>query len=160
LDNAGRPQHYSILKSRDAHESVFALVDDSRDFCSVAPSLVSKMTSATVVSIITNDAQPLKTQDDILVLDVRPQEKFNKCHIQHAISYEKKRLMQDQITPDLYAFKQASNKKLVVYDTDDKTTSEVATLLVNKGWCNVFSLTGGFEETVATYAEICEGQLF
>jgi len=69
-------------------------------------------------------------------------------------------MMQDQITPDLYAFKQASNKKLVVYDTDDKTTSEVATLLVNKGWCNVFSLTGGFEETVATYAEICEGQLF
>lgn len=147
------------LKCREVHESIFSLADDApcNDDASIAPSLCSKVTTATVVSMHTIDAQPIKSQDDVMVLDVREREMYDKCHLQHAMHYDKRRLVQDQITPELWQFKQAVNKKLVVYDVDDKLTGEIATLLVQKGWENIYALTGGLEEVAATYSEILDG---
>lgn len=155
------------LEARECNESIFALAGSSMAApysqfggatnAPVPSSIYSHQTQHTVISVVSSDAQPLKAVDDILVLDVRPREEYLKCHLQHAESYEKKRLNQDQITPELWRFKSSKGKKLVVYDIDDKTTAEMASLLVQKGWENVYALNGGLDEVAATYGEMLEG---
>lgn len=159
----------STLEAREGTESIFALAGNSAPFSACgATSIYSQQTLNTVVSIVSEDAQPIKPQDDVLVLDVRPREEYVRCHLQHAVSYEKRKLQQDQITPELWTFKQQSTardedgkekgkKKLVLYDRDDNSTAEIATLLVQKGWGNVYALTGGMDEIASTYAEKLEG---
>eukprot|EP00392_Amoebophrya_sp_AT5.2_P006606 g6618.t1 len=84
----------------------------------------------------------------LLVLDVRDADEFEKCHVQGAKPYPKQLLNHDKISAELYAFKGAENpgKRLVVYDTDDKTTARIATILVEKGFTSLYALSGGFEE--------------
>jgi len=144
-------------------ESIFNLADNTRYIHSCASkisSLCTQKTAQTVVSVVDSEAAPESSPgDDLLVLDVRTKEEFARAHLQHAINFEKKRLNQDQISPELWAFKRGGrSKKLVVYDINDRLSAEMATLMVQKGWENVYALTGGLEEVATTYAELIEGE--
>ena len=54
-------------------------------------------------------------------------------------------------------FERDSTKRLVVYDLDDKSTAKVATMLVEKGFKNVYALSGGIEEVVLHVTEMVDG---
>lgn len=82
----------------------------------------------------------------LLVLDVRDSDEFDRCHIRQAKSYPKQLIAHDKISAELYTFKTKLSKRLVIYDGDDKSTAKVATMLVEKGFANVYALSGGFEE--------------
>jgi centrosomal protein CEP41 len=97
----------------------------------------------------------------MLILDVRMSSDFEACHLKHATCYPENLLRMDKISPDLYSFKSAggSQRRLVVYDEDDRLTVRAATLLVEKGFENVYALSGGFEEAVLKCTEAVEGDV-
>ncbi|CAD7925448.1 unnamed protein product [Amoebophrya sp. A120] len=109
-------------------------------------------------SVVVDAETPVKS-DTLLILDVRDPEEYDKCHVLHSKSYPKQLLSHDKISAELYAFKARPEKRLVVYDTDDKATARIATTLVEKGFTNVYGLSGGFEEACKGFPEVMKGDI-
>lgn len=53
--------------------------------------------------------------------------------------------------------KNKQNKLIIVYHEDDKNSIPIATVLYEKGFDNVYMLTGGVEEFYQKYPEQVEG---
>lgn len=136
-------------------ESVYALAEQT-----IFPS-VSRAEQG--VHSVINSEQDVKGPDSLMILDIRPAEDFEKCHLQTAKSYPVQLLNHDKISPELYTFKSAatgsSNKRVVIYDIDDKLTAKTTAMLVEKGWENVYALSGGFEEICESYPELLDGEV-
>ena len=49
-------------------------------------------------------------------------------------------------------------KKIVVYHTDERNGIPIAKLFYDKGFDNIFLVSGGIEEFVAQFPEFCEGE--
>lgn len=109
-------------------------------------------------SLVFSDApvpQPKHVQPEVecpfLLLDMRDEEEFEKCHIQGAKLYPKARLSRatNQFTPELLAFKAHPEKMIVVYDDYGKMSAEAAQMMAERGFDNIFLL----HEGLAAFAE-------
>lgn len=163
-----------LLQEREVCESVYALgtgsdAGDGNSASSVVAEKAGRAPAATsvasvssiagsVVSIVASDTTVDESRD-LVLLDVREPEEFEQCRLPLAISYPATKINRDQFIPELHRCKRDPSKLLVVYHSNDQSTSGVATLLVQKGWDNVHVLTGGFEEMVQSYPEVLEGQV-
>merc|ERR1719277_1815475 len=114
--------------------------------------------AGSVLRVIDTDTT-LDESWDLVLVDLREPEEFDRCHLPLAISYPAAKINRDQFPPELHRCKRDSTKLLVVYHTDDQATAGAATLLVQKGWENVHGLSGGFEEMVTSYPEVLEGEI-
>ena len=94
-----------------------------------------------------------------LLLDVREKKEFNQCHIKGAQSYPANNLRHDIITPDLYYYKNKDGHVIVVYDLDDRMARNVATMFTEKGYENIFLMTGGMERFNVLHSALLVGQL-
>lgn len=99
----------------------------------------------------------IDTTMDLLVLDVRSSSDFDICHVRNARCYPKELISHDKISTELYLFKKQTDKKIVVYDVDDKATAKTATLMMEKGFTNVYALSGGFEQCAIEMPSILDG---
>jgi rhodanese-related sulfurtransferase len=174
-----------LLQERDVNESVYALTGDgdaslANDGRSAATSLVipaakapgaapsravgSAISSAvgsvagSVVSVIDTDTTVDEARD-LVLLDLRDPEDFDRCRLPLAVSYPAQKINRDQFPPELHRCKRDPSKLLVVYHSNDQSTTGVAALLVQKGWDLVHALSGGFEEMVQSYPEVLEGEV-
>merc|ERR1719221_2481824 len=168
-----------LLQEREVNESVYAMGDgddgnDSKTVSSViaskagpGPSVKSKAATSiaslssvagSVVSVVDTDTT-IDESRDLVLLDLREDAEYDRCHLPLAMSYPAHKINRDQFTPELHRCKRDASKLLVVYHTDDQATAGVSTLLVQKGWENVHCLSGGFEELVASYPEVLEGEI-
>ncbi|EAX97966.1 Rhodanese-like domain containing protein [Trichomonas vaginalis G3] len=103
-------------------------------------------------SVVFNDTPapaqaPLKPKIDcpFLLLDVRDEEEFEKCHIQGAKLYPKARLSRatNQFTPEILQYKAHPEKMIIVYCDYGKTSAEAAHMLAERGFDNIFLLHEG-----------------
>ncbi|CAN0249162.1 unnamed protein product, partial [Pylaiella littoralis] len=78
-----------------------------------------------------------------LILDVRPSEEFKKSRIVQARSFEAKLLNQDRMTPELYMYKNREGGLVVLYSNDDAGACHAARTFIQRGFDNVFVLSGG-----------------
>ncbi|ELU06339.1 hypothetical protein CAPTEDRAFT_224847 [Capitella teleta] len=88
-----------------------------------------------------------------LLLDVRESDEFDQCHIISALSYPKAILSRavNYESKEMLAFKNREGKIIIIYDEDERIASYAATTLVQRGYDNLFMLSGGLK--------VC-GQLF
>lgn len=86
-----------------------------------------------------------------LLLDVRDEEEFEKCHIQLAKCFPKARLSRatNQFTPEVLSFKGRPEKMIVLYCDYGKYSAEAAQMFAERGFDNIFLLHDG----LATFAE-------
>lgn len=162
-----------MLAEREVNESVYAMgsgdnCGDGRSASSVVadkagprpPASVASLTSVagSVLSVCESDVTVAENRD-LILLDLREPEEYEKCRLPMAVSFPAAKINRDQFTPELHRCKRDLSKLLVVYHTNEQSTIGVATLLVQKGWDNVHALTGGFEEMLQSYAEIIEGEV-
>lgn len=90
-----------------------------------------------------------KLQQDLdlpyLLLDLRDKDDYEKCHIISALSYPTAMLSRsvNNETKELLAYKNQPGKIVVVYDDDEKIGPRAATTLVERGYDNIFLLSGG-----------------
>eukprot|EP00761_Pharyngomonas_kirbyi_P009871 gb/GECH01009889.1/.p1 GENE.gb/GECH01009889.1/~~gb/GECH01009889.1/.p1 ORF type:complete len:207 (+),score=52.07 gb/GECH01009889.1/:1-621(+) len=95
----------------------------------------------------------------VLVLDLRSPEDYEQNHIRGAHSYPAPRLshVMNPFTPAITAFKNKENRIIVIYDDDEKIVTSAGKLFYEKGFDNIFVLTGGLHELVQHSPEWIEG---
>lgn len=100
-----------------------------------------------------------KLQQDLdlpyLLLDVRDKDEYDQCHIISALSYPTAMLSRsvNNETPEMLAYKNQAGKIVVVYDDDERIAPRAATTLVQRGYDNLFLLSGGLKLAAKKFPE-------
>ena len=114
-------------------------------------SQVSAVTYAT-------DMLGITANTSFLLLDLRDPEEYNLWRIKESINYPAPNIGRDKVIPELYRFKNQLDKLIIVYMFDERQGSQYAQLFSEKGYENVFLLSGGCEEFLEKFSDLCEGR--
>lgn len=156
-----------LVKENEVSESVFALADNDvgGDNVSVtrAPSVTAASSAAhsvsgSVVSVVESDIGMLENPE-YLLLDLREPGEFEQCHIHSSQNYPAAMIARDKYTPELFRMKSQKDKICILYHEDDRAGAPYATQLVQKGWENIYLLSGGLSDAREHYPEMLEGQM-
>uniref|UniRef100_A0A2C9KQ10 Rhodanese domain-containing protein n=2 Tax=Biomphalaria glabrata TaxID=6526 RepID=A0A2C9KQ10_BIOGL len=90
-----------------------------------------------------------------LLLDVRERDAYDECHIITAQSYPTAMLARsvNYETKEMLAFKNQQGKIIVLYDDDERLCHRAATTLVQRGYDNLFMLSGGLKVAYKMFPE-------
>ncbi|XP_059672990.1 centrosomal protein of 41 kDa isoform X3 [Gavia stellata] len=80
-----------------------------------------------------------------LLLDVRDRDAYDQCHIVGAYSYPIATLSRtmNPYTNSILEYKNAHGKIIILYDNDERLASQAATTMCERGFENLFMLSGG-----------------
>ncbi|KAG7383070.1 Centrosomal protein of 41 kDa [Phytophthora pseudosyringae] len=92
-----------------------------------------------------------------LVLDTRSKEEFASNRIHRAKNYPATFLNRDVLLPEMHQFKNQDSKLIVIYDLDDKSAAQTAHTLVQRGFDNIYVLTGGLIDYADEFPDHIEG---
>ncbi|XP_052782273.1 centrosomal protein of 41 kDa-like isoform X2 [Mya arenaria] len=90
-----------------------------------------------------------------LLLDVRDKDSFDQCHIITAKSYPSAMLSRacNYETKDMLAFRNQAGKIIIVYDETEQLAPNCVTTLVQRGYDNIFLLSGGMKVAYKMFPE-------
>lgn len=82
-----------------------------------------------------------------LLLDMRDKDEYDTCHIISAVNYPIAMLSRsvNNETKEMLMFKNQPGKIIVVYDDDERLCPKAATTMVQRGYDNLFLLSGGMK---------------
>uniref|UniRef100_A0A8C3T7K0 Centrosomal protein 41 n=1 Tax=Chelydra serpentina TaxID=8475 RepID=A0A8C3T7K0_CHESE len=82
-----------------------------------------------------------------LLLDVRDRDAYDQCHIVGAHSYPIATLSRtmNPYTNSILEYKNAHGKIIILYDDDERLASQAATTMCERGFENLFMLSGGLK---------------
>ncbi|KFV18738.1 Centrosomal protein of 41 kDa, partial [Tauraco erythrolophus] len=82
-----------------------------------------------------------------LLLDVRDRDEYDQCHIVGAYSYPIPTLSRtmNPYTNSILEYKNAHGKIIILYDNDERLASQAATTMCERGFENLFMLSGGLK---------------
>ena len=111
-------------------------------------------------TIITYDEEAApKWERPYLLLDVRDPAEFSRGHLYQARSYPFVMMRRDQVIPEVFAFKNREGTLIIMYCDDERISADAAHLLVQRGWDNVYLLSGGVKEFAAHFPHLVEGEV-
>ncbi|XP_018581723.1 centrosomal protein of 41 kDa isoform X2 [Scleropages formosus] len=89
-----------------------------------------------------------------LLLDVRDRDKYDQCHI-ITYSYPIATLSRtmNPYTKEVLDYKNAPGKIIIVYDEDERIASQAATTMCERGFENLFMLSGGLKVVAQKFPE-------
>ncbi|CAD8186701.1 unnamed protein product [Paramecium pentaurelia] len=119
----------------------------------------TRFTEISQVSAITYATEQLgiTDQSEFLLLDLRDPDEFELYHIKEAINYPAPNLRQDKLTQQIHRFKNQKDKHIIIYHFDEKNGIPSATLFAEKGFENVYLLSGGIEKFLQNYPQCVIG---
>ncbi|CAD5117667.1 DgyrCDS6419 [Dimorphilus gyrociliatus] len=90
-----------------------------------------------------------------LILDCRGDDAYQQCHILPAFSFPKAMLSRsvNWASKELLSFRNATGKIIVVYDDDERVAPDVVCTLMDRGYENVFMLSGGLKVAATKFPE-------
>lgn len=100
-----------------------------------------------------------KLQQDLalpyLLLDIRDPDEYSQCHIISALNYPIAMLSRsvNNETKEMLAYKNQPGKIIVVYDDDERIVHNAASTLVQRGYDNLFVLSGGMKYASKKFPE-------
>ncbi|XP_077329086.1 centrosomal protein of 41 kDa isoform X1 [Lithobates pipiens] len=82
-----------------------------------------------------------------LLLDVRDRDCYDQCHVIGAYHYPIAMLSRtmNPFTQEILAYKNAQGKIIIIYDEDERIASQAATTMCERGFENLFMLSGGLK---------------
>lgn len=89
---------------------------------------------------------------------MRDPEDYNLWRIKESINYPAPNISRDKLIPELFRFKNKPDKLIIIYLEDERKGTQYAQLFFEKGYENVFLLTGGIEQFLEEFPELCEGE--
>jgi len=121
---------------------------------------MSQQSNATAVSAITyaTDMLGITDQTSFLLLDLRDPEEYEHWRIKESINYPAANIARDKMIPELFRFKNKPDKLIIVYMSDERKGTQAANLMAEKGYDNVFLLSGGIENFNEEFTEMVEGK--
>jgi len=131
----------------------------ARSVTGVSTSARTSVSAAeTVISVVETDVSILEAQEH-MILDLREPSEFAKYHVQSALNYPAAMLARDQYPSELFRAKRDPKKIVIVYHSSDSSGAQPATMMVQKGFENLYMLSGGMEDLVRDYPELIEGDV-
>ncbi|XP_051007732.1 centrosomal protein of 41 kDa isoform X1 [Acomys russatus] len=90
-----------------------------------------------------------------LLLDVRDRDSYQQCHIVGAYSYPIATLSRtmNPYSNDILEYKNARGKIIILYDGDERLASQAATTMCERGFENLFMLSGGLKVLAQKFPE-------
>ncbi|XP_057589638.1 centrosomal protein of 41 kDa isoform X3 [Hippopotamus amphibius kiboko] len=90
-----------------------------------------------------------------LLLDVRDRDSYQQCHIVGAYSYPIATLSRtmNPYSNDILEYKNAHGKIIILYDDDERLASQAATTMCERGFENLFMLSGGLKVLAQKFPE-------
>ncbi|XP_069048648.1 centrosomal protein of 41 kDa isoform X2 [Lepisosteus oculatus] len=90
-----------------------------------------------------------------LLLDVRDRDDYDRCHVIGAYSYPIATLSRtmNPYTKEVLEYKNASGKIIILYDEDERIASQAATTMCERGFENLFMLSGGLKVIAQKFPE-------
>lgn len=93
-----------------------------------------------------------------MLLDLRDPEEYEFWRIKEAILYPAANISRDKMIPELYRFKNKPDKLIIVYMGDERKGCAAANLFAEKGYDNIFLLSGGIEQFNEEFHHLVEGK--
>eukprot|EP01029_Cantina_marsupialis_P028027 TRINITY_DN774339_c0_g1_i1.p1 TRINITY_DN774339_c0_g1~~TRINITY_DN774339_c0_g1_i1.p1 ORF type:complete len:244 (+),score=51.70 TRINITY_DN774339_c0_g1_i1:48-779(+) len=110
--------------------------------------------------IATHEAEEMPEDNKpYLVVDVRQPEDFDNCNLIGSVNFPVNLLHSDRFTKEIFAFKNRADGLLVICDADERIAIGAAKQFVEKGFDNIFLLTGGVLNFGAAHPQYIEGDL-
>ena len=152
---------YEILQSIQDTEDTESIYDvvalgdgGDEEERSVSRKSLGQESAVTRLSTVESSALGTAQCRDVLVVDLRSPEEFGRSRIPLAVNHPGHLIVRDCFTNAMKSFKvKTKGRAIVVYHTDDKQSAHYATLLVEKGWEEVWIIEGGFLEYMHSYPE-------
>ncbi|XP_074532919.1 centrosomal protein of 41 kDa isoform X2 [Halichoeres trimaculatus] len=90
-----------------------------------------------------------------LLLDVRDRDLYDRCHIITAHSFPITMLSRtmNPYTKDVLEYKNAEGRIIIIYDEDERIASQAATTMCERGFENLFMLSGGLKVIAQKFPE-------
>ncbi|XP_066561259.1 centrosomal protein of 41 kDa isoform X2 [Amia ocellicauda] len=90
-----------------------------------------------------------------LLLDVRGRDEYDQCHVIGAYSFPIATLSRtmNPYTKEVLEYKNTSGKIIIVYDDDERIASQAATTMCERGFENLFMLSGGLKVIAQKFPE-------
>lgn len=89
---------------------------------------------------------------------MREEQDYNQYHIKESISFPQTHLNRDKFPATIYSFKNKEDKMIIFYHLDEKASIPLGQLLFEKGFNNIFLLTGGVEDFIKDHRDLVEGK--
>lgn len=105
----------------------------------------------------TTEMLGISAETSFLLLDLREPEDYKLWRVKEAINFPAPNIGRDKVIPELYRFKNQPNKLIICYMYDERQGTLAAQALSEKGYDNVFLLSGGCEKFLEEFSELCEG---
>ena len=115
------------------------------------------MTTVSAVTYAT-EALGITDQTSFLLLDLRDPDEYDFWRIKESINYPAANIGRDKIIPELFRFKNKANKLIIIYMGDERKGTAAANLMAEKGYENVFLLSGGIEQFNEEFNSLVEGR--
>ena len=155
-----------LLNQNTQTESIYNLgndnenlpIDDNHSVVSskTANTAMSQKTTVTAVTYATEMLGNL-SEIDFIILDLREESEYNDYHIKEALSFPGVMISRDKFLNQMIMMKNKESKMIIVYHNDERSGVPYAGLLFQKGYDNIYFLSGGIEEFVKKYPEYVEG---
>lgn len=140
-------------------ESVFDLLkQEDKENLDAKSTVESCLTHETCASAVTYTTEMLGPDAQILLLDLREAADYARAHIKESLNFPAPGITQDAQIAKLLRVKGDREKKVVVYHWDERKGAFYAKLLFEKGFDNVFLLTGGFAEFIQKHTQEVDGR--
>jgi len=99
----------------------------------------------------------ITAETKFILLDLRDEDDYKKYHIKEAISFPAPNISRDKIFSQLLRFKNHPDKIIAVYMDDERSGTHYAKLLHEKGFDNVYLISGGIEGFLESHYDLVEG---
>ena len=116
----------------------------------------SNITNVTAVTYATDMLGNL-SEIDYIILDLREECDFERIHVREAVSFPAVNISRDKFTHQLIMMKNKPGKMIILYHNDERSGIPYANNFFQKGYDNVYFLSGGIEEFAKNYPDHLEG---
>jgi centrosomal protein CEP41 len=103
------------------------------------------------------DMLGITAETKFILLDLRDEDEYKKYHIKEAISFPAPNISRDKVFSQLLRFKNNEDKIIAVYMHDERNGTHYAKLLHEKGFDNVYLISGGIDGFLESHYELVEG---
>jgi len=137
---------YHVGRLLEDHDAV------QRNFRFRPDEIFSRVKVSLLVALIAEQALAEQEKSEIpsersyLLLDVRDSDEYNNSHILTAENYPKTMLSRAHFeSPSLQKYRNHPEHVIIMYDSDESQASPAATVLVQRGYKNIYMLSGGLK---------------
>ena len=99
----------------------------------------------------------ITAETKFILLDLRDEDEYKKWHIKEAINFPAPNISRDKMFGHLLQYKNKTDKIIVAYMDDERQGTQYAKLLHEKGFDNLYLLSGGLEKFFPAYPDLVDG---